>query len=53
MVIKMTEAKIENTPFLKSIRKEIDWTQYLDFTRFIEEDTDNEQLDKFRNDFDI
>jgi hypothetical protein len=47
----MTEAQTKSTftPMLK--KREIDWAQYLDFTRFIESgESDNDVLEKFKND---
>ncbi len=47
----MTEAQLKNTslPIIK--KKEINWAQYLDFTRFIEsEEIGNDELYKFQSD---
>lgn len=48
----MTEAQMKDDSFPIVNKREIDWAQYLDFTRFIETaEIENEQLAKFRNDF--
>lgn len=48
----MTEAQPKNTTFPVAKKREINWAQYLDFTRFIESgEIGNDDLDKFRNDF--
>ncbi|MFX1572780.1 MAG: hypothetical protein ACFFB0_08525 [Promethearchaeota archaeon] len=47
----MTEAKIKNIPFPIVKKREIDWTQYLDYTLLIEAgETGNDELDKFQKD---
>jgi len=44
--------KSDALPVLK--KREIDWAQYLDFTRFTEvAEIENQQLEKFRNGFNI
>lgn len=48
----VTESQTENDSFPRVRKREIDWAQYLDYTLFIEAgEIENEQLDKFRNDF--
>lgn len=48
----MTEAQTNSNSFPITGKREIDWAQYLDFTRFIESgEIGNDDLDKFKNDF--
>ncbi len=48
----MTEAQTNSNSFPKVRKREIDWAQYLDFTKFIESgEIGNDDLDKFKSDF--
>jgi len=48
----MTEVQLINNIFSIKKKREIDWSQYLDFTRFIESgEIENDELDKYRRDF--
>ncbi len=50
----VTEAHMKEAVFPEVNTREIDWVQYLDFTRVVEaEEFENEQLAKFRNDFNL
>lgn len=46
----MIDTLIKKACFAKRKRSEINWAKYLDYTLFLEEDVENEQLDKFVND---
>lgn len=49
----MIKTQLKKAPLPKQTRKEISWAQYLDYTLFIEQDDENEQLEKFVNDFSL
>jgi hypothetical protein len=46
----MIKTQLKKDPLPKQLRRESNWAQYLDYTLFIEQDFENEQLEKFMND---